>query len=634
MSINPPTPAIIPALRPLPGNSPVYTNTTPFTVRDNATMLWELENVKTWIKETLTPHVDKSYAYLIEKWTENLTAIITSVNQGLTAQANAVNSALTAQANAVNNALAEQSEEITTAITEQQAAVLAQLAEQNEAITAQLLSQDTSVDTRLADNLAAINAAVNTVINATIEVTDPIIMGVFGNVASAARQWLDARYAPATGFPVIAAMYGVSAANPDNTAALNAAFEAAKNKSVILPPGILRCGGQIVVDGANVEGAGVSTTVLEWFNQLGGTTPAFIWKNTSGQIRKLSNFEMKGPTEPQLGVKTANTWGLRLDNSVYLDQIKIQKFDAGFIFNSLSGHIYGQGLNATNCYYGMYFIRNNSDYHFLDCGFTGNRFASVATPSDVGISAVKFQRCHFGYGPIGVYQEPTPVNQGGNRIFLQEATFDNSRFEQIGNAAILTDAQDDATNFSQFADITIINPGFSWADGNAGGSPWATLPTKKASFPIVIGTSIRNITIQDGPGGFLPGKTAPTIALPDDAVGLFDIKRPNHLIWTRENANFSSANTDSQLDMRIATGTKKYTLGNYHMPIDRVLGLTLPRVSFNKTGASVAIIGRTNGKPGNNTYQAGDMTVDPVTPGLWYTAAGGVNPTDWINLLA
>ena len=52
-----------------------YTNIQPFTVRDGATYLIVLESLRTWIRDTLVPHVDNEIGGLSESWAEQVTAV-------------------------------------------------------------------------------------------------------------------------------------------------------------------------------------------------------------------------------------------------------------------------------------------------------------------------------------------------------------------------------------------------------------------------------------------------------------------------------------------------------------------------------------------------------------------------------
>jgi hypothetical protein len=366
--------------------------------------------------------------------------------------------------------------------------------------------------------------------------------------------------AATTAFPILAGgpPYNVSAGSSDNTAALNAAFLAAKHGTCILPPGNLIHLSALTADSCNIFGAGVDATTLSCTTQLGGTTPALLHTETDGKAYHLERFSMSGPSAGVLGTRTANCYGLQLNSSSYVAQLHITRFDAGLVVNSPYGHVYGNDLNITNNYYGIYFSKNASDYHFADCTINGNMFANIATPADQGIASARFDRCHLGYGPYGVYQEALPANQG-NKVFLSEVTFQDSRFEQIGNAAIWSDAQDDSSNHSGFTDILISNPGFSWADGIPGGSPWATNPACPASYAIRVTSTGRNIKIVDGPFPFLAGLTSPTIAQSAASAGIFHAVSAGHISWTRVSAAVS--NGGAPTDLTIDSGGLNYYYG-------------------------------------------------------------------------
>lgn len=171
MTIVPPTSPVIPAIRPFPWDNPAYTNVTPFTVRDNATMLWETERIKEWIRKTLVPHVDETYADLLEKYAENAGALITELNEALTIQAGDINEALTAQL-----------EDVISRLTVQSTAVNEFLADQTEFVQGEVAALNATVE-----------AAVNAIINETIEVTDPVLMGIVGNSSAEFTQYLDKR---------------------------------------------------------------------------------------------------------------------------------------------------------------------------------------------------------------------------------------------------------------------------------------------------------------------------------------------------------------------------------------------------------------------------------------------------------
>jgi hypothetical protein len=154
MSILPPTTPAVQAIRPFPWDNVPYTNVTPLTMRDAATLQWEMEKVKEWIRKDLVPHVDGETLKLVTAWETNVTQLINAVNTNLD---------------------------------NQNAEIVSQLSEQNAAITAQLTEQNAAVAGQLSSNLAEVSEEIQQVINSTIEVSDPVISGVLGNTASASR---------------------------------------------------------------------------------------------------------------------------------------------------------------------------------------------------------------------------------------------------------------------------------------------------------------------------------------------------------------------------------------------------------------------------------------------------------------
>ena len=63
-----------PAFRP-------YTNITPFTVRDGATYLLQIETLLAWIRNDLVPHIDKEIKELQKNWDETAVELISTWEQ-------------------------------------------------------------------------------------------------------------------------------------------------------------------------------------------------------------------------------------------------------------------------------------------------------------------------------------------------------------------------------------------------------------------------------------------------------------------------------------------------------------------------------------------------------------------------
>jgi hypothetical protein len=172
MSIPNPGSPVIPAIRPYPWTNVQYTNITPFTLRDNATNISEIESIKAYLVNDVIPHLDGSFKALVEAWVKNVDELIDAVNANLDTQ----NAAVAAQ-------LAAQDAEVTEQLTQQNAAIAAQLSAQNTQIQA--------LTTKVLEDLAA---AVEQVINATITVTDPIIVGVVNNIESNTRKLFESLF--------------------------------------------------------------------------------------------------------------------------------------------------------------------------------------------------------------------------------------------------------------------------------------------------------------------------------------------------------------------------------------------------------------------------------------------------------
>ena len=157
-----------------------YTNITPFTVRDGATYLTVLEELRNWLNTTLVPHVDTEVADLVIAWEDNANTLLANVITALNEQ----NDTVTAQLNAQN------------------ASILSQLNDQNAAITAQLAAQDANVTDQINTMTAYVDNAVQSIINSTIEVSDPVILGVLnanGNSTQKVRDLSNAELESAKG---------------------------------------------------------------------------------------------------------------------------------------------------------------------------------------------------------------------------------------------------------------------------------------------------------------------------------------------------------------------------------------------------------------------------------------------------
>lgn len=67
--------AIVP-LNPIPMENRNYSNVQPFTVRDNATMLRSMEDIRRYIATVLVPHVNENVGNLDQAWAEKTLELV------------------------------------------------------------------------------------------------------------------------------------------------------------------------------------------------------------------------------------------------------------------------------------------------------------------------------------------------------------------------------------------------------------------------------------------------------------------------------------------------------------------------------------------------------------------------------
>lgn len=155
-----------------------YSNITPFIVRDGSTYLSVLEELRSYIRDTLVPEVDKNIGDLSGDYADKAAALISAVNQ-----------ALSAQATQVEGYLSDQDDDV---------------AEQVRLLT------------------EYVNGEVSKIINATISVSDTTITAVFDNLSSVFRSRLTGMFAPKANPTFTGTVTGVTKshvglANVDNT---------------------------------------------------------------------------------------------------------------------------------------------------------------------------------------------------------------------------------------------------------------------------------------------------------------------------------------------------------------------------------------------------------------------------------
>lgn len=219
MTIPIPAPPVIPGVVGPPVFDDPYTNIAPFTIRDSATYLAQVETIIAWIKG-IVPQIDSNNAALIEAWVEQTTQIVNDVNTALASQADEVNTALLEQLNTVNTALADQLATVTQQLTDQSAEVNQLLTDNVNFINA--VSAD--LETQIAQNNANMEAAVDTILANGPELQDPVVTAIAQDPDSQFAGELS-KYVRGKQIDLNIARYGaVGDGVTDDTAAILSAF--------------------------------------------------------------------------------------------------------------------------------------------------------------------------------------------------------------------------------------------------------------------------------------------------------------------------------------------------------------------------------------------------------------------------
>lgn len=288
----------------------------------------------------------------------------------------------------------------------------------------------------------------------------------------------------------------------DDTTALTSAITDAAGKELYIPEGTYKFTSALTLTDTSVRGAGRGTILKP--TALGAGVAAITMTGTGGGLdTSIRDLVLQGPGAYSLGTKTANVDGLKFTSSITpkIDNVRVEQFDSGIVFANSTGHIYARELECTNNYYGIYCTVNNFDYTIVDSLINGNSFANIATPADQGFEGLVMRNVHCGFAPYGIYQEATPSNQG-QKLFLQDCILDYVRFESIGNGAIVSDAQRDASNWSLAADVLITLPGFSWDTATY------KIGARSQAFAIDVGRNDRTFRIvSQGAHPFTAGTT-------------------------------------------------------------------------------------------------------------------------------
>lgn len=173
----------------------------PFTYQDDVTYLDILYLLRDYIKDIVVPQLN----HLSEEVDAAIDALISEVEAQLAAQ---------------------------------NAQISSQLQAQNQHVTDQLAAQDLDVADKIAQMITYVNDAVASIINSSVEVQDPVMAGIISGTSSQSRGILDTLYGPLTngihGGYVNAKDYGLKDTNADNSAAIQAAADVARDSNRIL----------------------------------------------------------------------------------------------------------------------------------------------------------------------------------------------------------------------------------------------------------------------------------------------------------------------------------------------------------------------------------------------------------------
>lgn len=347
--------------------------------------------------------------------------------------------------------------------------------------------------------------------------TDAVMAAKVADAASLTRAALNARYLDST---VASSTYGRrNVVNGLNSAAINAAATAAgAGGTIFIPRGpaasplVYTLDTAITLTDVSIESDGAVLNVTTDF----GTGVAAITVTGSGSYpgAVYQGFSLLATnTAYTAGNSPRNGNGITINGNAQpkFRDVTVRFFRSGFVLNNIVGHIWFDHCAASGNYYGVYCTLRNSDYYFQHCLINGNTFANFATPANQGFSGMVVRDSHVGFAPYGVYQEATPANQGANKVFLQTVTFDHARFEAIGNAAIFTDAQQDASNFSIAGSLRTFDAGFSWDAGTY------RIAARNHDYAVVLSQTGQELEFRNGSYPFAAG-----------AVNAFHIKAANH----------------------------------------------------------------------------------------------------------
>lgn len=339
-----------PAFRP-------YSNIQPFTVRDGATYLLQVETLLAWIRNDLVPHIDKEVSELAANWAETSAELISTWEQMSAALITRVEQAEASIGNAVSEAeAAKAAAEAARDLAELYASQAEEI--QDVAVTGIFNDESSALRVAIAGAFAPLGefASLSDMVEsgrlseATI---DSRFEDVDNNAVKPLAKSVTGQVSPLTYVNVLD--FGVAVnASTDQSSAIQAAIDAAGQGGVVrFPPGVYRLETGITVplwctiEGNNSgHGAGGTAPTELRFTMTEGVAV------TAANYSKFANIKLRGS-----GSETGNSLVGIAGPSITFDNVSVANF--------------GTGIKLTDAYYSVFnrceFQRNAIGLQLIGC---------------------------------------------------------------------------------------------------------------------------------------------------------------------------------------------------------------------------------------------------------------------------
>lgn len=240
--------------------------------------------------------------------------------------------------------------------------------------------------------------------------------------------------------PVVGLVFG------DCRAAIQAAIDAAAAAGggiVLIPAGIWHVIGSLTwKTRVHIQGVGQETSYFLWTADVGAGQGGLVHEAVpiSGAYGpSISNITLRGAMPLAIGVRAWQMAGIKLGPHASMTNVQVDYFGDGIVLGW--DHNTLDGVQATNCYNNVLFAASPStkeNHTFNSCTFESPLFASLACAGSNSVSMCRFDACHFGFGPYGLYR--ADMGAASTVPFLVGCTFTSCSFELCGNAAILDES--------------------------------------------------------------------------------------------------------------------------------------------------------------------------------------------------